>query len=118
VNGINYYKLKQINFNGAFEYSELRVVEWKDRNRPLGNDFLINPNPATSSLNFILPDALIKSDKLYFEVYNQLGQLVKRELKAIGSNNIQLDINKLESGFYILIVQENNQRYKSRFIKG
>ncbi|MGB0431755.1 MAG: hypothetical protein ACPGLV_14875, partial [Bacteroidia bacterium] len=41
VNGINYYRLKQVDFNGEFEYSNVLNVEFT----PAIHDFSVYPNP-------------------------------------------------------------------------
>lgn len=40
--GTNYYRLKQVDIDGAYEYSEIVFAF----HQPIGNDFIIYPNPA------------------------------------------------------------------------
>ncbi|HFA49288.1 MAG TPA: hypothetical protein ENJ95_09750 [Bacteroidetes bacterium] len=44
--GINYYRLKQIDFDGGFEYSKIISVEIKK-----DNDINIYPNPMNGEIN-------------------------------------------------------------------
>ena len=49
--GISYYRLKQTDFDGAFDYSEIKVVSSE-----ISDEVLIFPNPSNGIVNF-------KSDK-------------------------------------------------------
>jgi len=47
INGTSYYRLKQIDFNGQFEYSKVVSVNFKGEGHQVG---AIYPNPSTSGL--------------------------------------------------------------------
>lgn len=53
-NGLNYYRLKQVDFNGVFAYSEIEVV------RIEGGNYFIYPNPNTGKFVCKAPVANIK----------------------------------------------------------
>jgi hypothetical protein len=100
VQGGNYlYRLKQIDYNGTFEYSyevsaevNTPAVYALEQNYP--NPF----NPATN-INFsIAEDGIVK-----IRVYNLLGQEIKlllNEFREAGSHNITFDASSLPSGAY------------------
>jgi hypothetical protein len=95
--GTNYYRLKQVDFNGQFEYSNMVTVNYE-----LGmtnNELKIFPNPVQNELT-------ITNGKGQAVIYNMLGQPV-RELII---NNEQLIINTsdLAKGQYILHIQKQN----------
>ncbi len=98
--GSYYYRLKQIDSDGTFNFSnEVKV----DFIQP--NDFILNqnfPNPfnPSTTIEFILgEDSYVK-----LEVYNALGEKVAdllNENKEQGSYKIKFDASKLPSGIYI-----------------
>jgi hypothetical protein len=51
LEGVSYYRLKQTDFDGAFDYSEIKVVSSE-----ISDEVLIFPNPSNGIVNF-------KSDK-------------------------------------------------------
>ena len=86
LNGVSYYRLKQTDFDGAFEYSDLRVVI-------LGADdeLLVFPNPSiTGLINFQNP-----VDIGELAIYSSEGKLVFKEMVG---NTLQV---KLNPGVYL-----------------
>ena len=114
--GTNYsYRLKQIDLNGTFEYSNVVSI---NSNSP--SEFSLNqnyPNPFNPSTNiaYSLP---IKSD-VTLEVYNLIGQkimtLVNGEVDA-GKHTVQLNGSSMASGIYLFkltAVGENGFQFSS-----
>lgn len=85
--GISYYRLKQTDFNGAFTYSHVEVVEYKD-----SYEVSVFPNPAHEFMYIRSEQKIIK-----YELYNVLNQLIE-------SNTFQsqIDVRDLAAGNYIL----------------
>lgn len=78
LSGTNYYRLKQIDYDGQYEYSKvLSATIGTDSAAP----FRIFPNPASKLLTVQLPD-----DQLPYQLklYNNLGQVVWE--KATGTD--------------------------------
>ena len=94
------YRLKQIDFNGSFEYSNIVNV---NVGSPIAFELSQNyPNPFNPStkINFSLPERTNVSIK----VYNVLGSLVEEvinEIKDAGSYSVNFNANALSSGIYI-----------------
>lgn len=95
--GISYYRLKQTDFNGEFEYTEIRSVNFKGTN---DEEYTIYPNP---SKDIITISGLI-SEKENFKYYNSMGQEVTSFIKTLQRNNssLQLDISELTKGVYYI----------------
>lgn len=102
LKGNNYYRLKQVDFNGKFEYSEVKVVNFN-----LGDvELSVYPNPVTDVINF---SEVVKS----VEIYNLQGALIlKNETKAT-SINISVQI---KTGVYILKATLPNGSFISKQI--
>ncbi len=93
--GKSYYKLKQTDFNGEYEYSSIRSIDVLDE----GNIEAF-PNPFTSEL--ILKGKDLKVGEI--EVYNILGQNVNNLLifSSTSETEIQINTSALEEGAYFL----------------
>ena len=87
--GLSYYRLKQVDIDGSFSYSETKTAFRKEKIAV----WQIGPNPATETLELILPEEL-KSYSLSF--FDAKGAL----LLTIHSiqNHQKINISELSSG--------------------
>ena len=93
------YRLKQIDFNGVFEYSHIILV---DNLAP--SDFVLEqnyPNPfnPSTTIKFGLPE----KSNVVITVYNSLGAEVVtlvNEVREAGSYEIEFNANNFSSGIY------------------
>ncbi|NOS84662.1 MAG: T9SS type A sorting domain-containing protein [Ignavibacteria bacterium] len=99
--GKYFYRLKQIDYNGNYEYFDLAlpVIISKPKKFALGQSYP-NPSNPKSNIDFQLPERT----KVNISVYNLLGQLVSTlvndELDA-GIYTAEFNGNNLSSGTYI-----------------
>lgn len=96
LSGANYYRLKQVDFDGAFEYSGVRKVNF-------GTDakvYIIYPNPAQNSIKF---EGLSGTETIKF--FNALGNNVKTVNDATAS----IEVSDLAAGIYNVQIIEGNQ---------
>ena len=96
-NKTNYYRLKQVDFDGNSTYSKVIALSKKSK-----STLKISPNPAHSDLEI---SGIADGD--FIEIYNNLGQLVKT-ITVFDSNN-KVDISDLTSGTYVVKVVNNKQ---------
>lgn len=93
-----YYRLKQINFNGSFEYSDIVEVEIVPSEFALFQNY---PNPFNPNTN--IRYQLPKESKVVISLFNVLGaemiELVN-EQKEAGSYEFEFNANNLSSGTY------------------
>ncbi|MBI2417394.1 MAG: VCBS repeat-containing protein [Ignavibacteriales bacterium] len=120
VNGKNYYRLKQIDNNGSFSYSD--TIEAVYGNAP--REFLLTqnyPNPFNPStvITFTVP----ANGRATLKIYNTLGQLVTvlldGEVEAGTYNYVQFNAVNLATGLYFSRLEWNGkvQLKKMLFIK-
>jgi hypothetical protein len=106
-NGINYYRLKQVDFNGTYEYSDEVEV---DVNGPLTFDLAQNyPNPFNPSTNikYSVPEA----GNIRLSVYNVVGEevaVLAEGFSESGFFEVTFDASNLPSGIYISKLQSAN----------
>ena len=93
-----YYRLKQIDFDGRFELSELRSAELKS-NAPT---ITIGPNP-TSQMVYIEIENNI-NEYCQISLFNRNGEQVKSNTFNLedGSNRLAMNIDNLATGMYFL----------------
>jgi hypothetical protein len=90
---LNYYRLKQVDFDGKFEYTDIVLVEFTPSNNSTIN---IYPNPASHSLQIESESSIGK----IIHIFNVNGQVVKTFYQNV--SNQQIDITNLPSGTYFI----------------
>ena len=95
-----FYQLKQVDFDGAFEYSDIRVVRFDD----VRNDIQLSayPNPMTNELSLIV--SLSKGEAYQIGVTNLQGSKVHHENHIFTNGIHKLNTSEWNSGMYILQV--------------
>ena len=99
-----YYRLKQVDYNGAFKYSKIIAINNSiNKNAPIK----VYPNPAINSI-FVESNNGFKS----INIYNLQGVLIKKSIFN------EVDISAISAGIYLLEV-ENTEGGLSRirFVK-
>ena len=93
--GRNYYRLKQVDFDGKFEYSSVKSVVFD-----YGSTLF--PNPTTGIVNVISEDD--NADLTEAHVYNTMGQLLndKVTITILSKTQIQVDLTHLPPGIYLI----------------
>jgi len=106
VQGISYYRLKQTDYNGAFEvFKPVSVVHLEE------GDLQIGPNPTSDYLNVMI-DGTMGKGTLY--IFNMVGAKVL-ELNLINSFTT-IDINDLPSGNYMLKISADTINISRRIV--
>jgi hypothetical protein len=92
------YRLKQVDFDGSFEYSNVVEVDVAPRNFELAQNYPNPFNPVTK-IKFALP----KNSFVNLVVYNAIGQkvseLINREM-VFGYHEVEFSAAGLSSGIY------------------
>lgn len=102
--GQNYYRLKQIDINGAFDYSELVSVY----SSGLGV-LNIYPNPSQSLINIDGIDV----ENIRYRILDNTGRtIIKSEL-----DKNQIDISSLANGLYFLSLDLAGENIVQRIVK-
>jgi Peptidase family M28/Secretion system C-terminal sorting domain len=120
VSGVNqlYYRLKQVDFDGTFSYSDVVNVSY---DVPTGFVLTQNfPNPFNPStrINYFVPQESFVSIIVYDFLGREVMTLVN-ETRAIGSYEMVFDASNLPSGtyFYTMIAGDYSTTKKMILIK-
>lgn len=96
--GMNYYRLKQTDYNGEYTYSPVRAVEFK------GEELGIYPNP-TNDIFYVEGDL---NNVQVINIIDGRGRLVTSDSKDDLSREWNLSEHGLESGIYFVEFMLNN----------
>ncbi|MFN2430933.1 MAG: T9SS type A sorting domain-containing protein [Cryomorphaceae bacterium] len=101
--GLSYYRLKQTDFDGAFEYSSIKSVHFEN---PYSKGLTIYPNPTRDILNIKGFLSGVNS----VNIYNSIGQDVTSSVTIISRNEtaLKIDISPLTPGVYHLKTNYNS----------
>lgn len=98
--GLNYYRLKQVDFGGRNEYSELVSLEIEGQE----NDITLAPNPAFNGLTYV---DITGKDSGPVQIFDMNGHLVK-SISAKSSHSTEkvlIDLEGMNAGNYLIAVQ-------------
>jgi len=109
----HYYRLKQVNFNGVYTFSEILTIYMK------GNidQITVYPIPATDQVT-VLVNA--KKTATYNQMVTDLnGKIVMEDIVDLtaGEQSIKLDIQELTGGQYIFILTNGKDKLSTPIIK-
>ncbi|HEX7356888.1 MAG TPA: T9SS type A sorting domain-containing protein, partial [Ignavibacteriaceae bacterium] len=106
-NGTYYYRLKQLDYNGAFAYSHIVEV---DVTAPIEFTLSQNyPNPFNPStiISYSIPQNSFVTLKVYDVIGNEIATLVN-ETKSAGKYDIRFDASNLSNGVYFYTIKADN----------
>lgn len=104
TNGTNYYRLKQIDFNGEYTFSNVRSVVFT-----APAELNVFPNPAKNIVTINRgADAVI-------QIINELGQIMHAD-QEISGNSTTFNLSGLNSGVYFVKVQDEDSIYNRKII--
>ncbi|MBK6912330.1 MAG: T9SS type A sorting domain-containing protein [Ignavibacteriales bacterium] len=98
------YRLKQIDFDGSYDYSYAIEVEITTPTEFSLEQNYPNPFNPTTTISFSLPETGYTSLKVYDILGNEVANLVN-EVKDAGIYKVQFDGSNLSSGVYVYQLQ-------------
>ena len=106
--GINYYRLKQVDFDGKFEYSPIKAIT----NTADRMSVVVYPNPSVGDISLRVNNALEKY--IHIRVFTYQGKLVSA--RKFWSNTISWHqvIQLSQPGIYILAVEVDGQIFRKK----
>ena len=92
-NEISYYRLKQTDFNGQFEYTKIITVSCGDAKL---KDVKIYPNPATDEVTMEITGNM---ESVNFEIINSTGEVI---YKGNFNEKMTLQTSSFAAGIYVI----------------
>ncbi|MEO5966811.1 MAG: T9SS type A sorting domain-containing protein [Ferruginibacter sp.] len=105
--GLIYYRLKQVDLDGRFSYSN--VITVKNNNAEL---FSVYPNPAVDFVT--IKTSLNNNTKINYRIINANGKLVKEG--NLFNSNIRIDLKNVAAGVYFIKVTDANGKAETKTI--
>jgi hypothetical protein len=111
---ISYYRLKQVDYNGDFQYSN--VISSSCFN--LGEaEIIVYPNPCNDKLNITVENW--DSESIKFEITNTVGQMIYSGNieNTEDYNPTQIDTDNLKRGLFFIRFSDETQSLTKKFVK-
>ncbi|RZK46531.1 MAG: T9SS type A sorting domain-containing protein [Pedobacter sp.] len=111
--GKNYYRLKMMDMDNRFKYSDIQVVSFRKEKSAV---LTVYPNPVTDKISLNMAPA---GNQLWLQVVNYQGQKVWGSQGSISALNIALNgqLKQLAPGIYFIHLQDGSTRHIARFYK-
>ena len=110
--GLNYYRLKQVDYNGDFEYFQTVVVQ-NDTAVPLFCSVYPNPADAVIKLNLASSD---NENALDLYLYDTNGRIVYKLPIDAQEREIELKTSELNNGLYYFNVQQAREFFHGKML--
>lgn len=117
INGKSYYRLKQVDIDGAFTYSSIVVLNCTSNQNVIPATVNIFPNPTTDNLTININGL---EGKKSFVIYDVLGQEMTNKTITSTSANLQetIDVSSYANATYILRIDVDGKLYQIiKFVK-
>ena len=121
LQGVSYYRLKQTDFDGKFEYSDIISITYSLNTPAINSNMRLYPNPANNGSDVKLEMTGMPVDKeVLVVVSNVLGQQMYSKVILTDNNgNIIYAVdpyNQLPAGTYIIVASSNDTLLSKRLI--
>ena len=102
LNGINYYRIKQVDKDGTYQYSSVQKVSMAD----VVKHWNLYPNPAKNNTTLF---ALNSYDKAEITVSDLNGKIVYRTTlnNIVANQQISIPVQQLSKGIYVIKIATN-----------
>ncbi len=109
--GTNYYRLRQVDFDGTLTYHRIIAVDYKGKSMEL----LLFPSITSEALT--LRWSTEKAAPAEIRIYDQIGKLISHQFVKGEDSNLRLSVENLNPGHYYLQVRSVHGVRTERFIK-
>lgn len=112
VKGNNFYRLKQIDFDGNYDFSNIQIARMEDDLSK--NDFEVIPNPVSGNSFMLKISENNQAENIEISLYNYAGQLVRQaELNDLQN---EINVSDIESGMYLVHLKMNGENHWKRIV--
>lgn len=115
-NATNYYRVKQVDFNGKFSYSNIASINIGNKEYNTENEAIVKvfPMPVEDGLNI----TGIAVEEFDYTIQSLYGSIISNGKGNAINGESKIDVSTLNSGVYLLILtNESGLNQKVKFIK-
>ncbi|MCF8253642.1 MAG: T9SS type A sorting domain-containing protein [Bacteroidia bacterium] len=115
ANKMAYYRLKMVDVDGSFDYSNVRVVDFNDAKDA---EIKVFPNPFSDKLTITLSS--ISSENVQVEIVDLFGKVVAQQSQSLSVSNPEVlvpSLSKLSNGVYIIRIISGSDVHTRKLIK-
>jgi hypothetical protein len=113
LNGINYYRLRQVDFDGTTNYSKIISVNFKDN---IGTPTIaIYPNLVKTGEHMEIDLTQFPNQLMTFQLVNSQGQIVNT-FSLMGGSRQAFEAGNLPTGMYFLINANTTSKASTKFM--
>lgn len=95
--GVSYYRLKLVNVDGSFTYSNIETIVWEDP-----GFISIYPNPANQQFNIALGN--MDENSVLVQLIDIQGKIITNQSFAVNNGLVNIPTDKLSQGMYVVKV--------------
>jgi trimeric autotransporter adhesin len=114
-NKLAYYRLKMVDVDGSFDYSNVKVVDFNDAKDA---EIKVFPNPFSDKLTITLSS--ISTENVQIEIVDLFGKVVAQQNQILSVSNPEIvlpSLTKLSNGVYIIRIQSGSEIHTRKLIK-
>jgi hypothetical protein len=109
LQGTNYYRLRQVDFDGKFSFSQIRQVNFNGKVEVVA----VYPNPARQQLQVVANEFTGKGN---YTIMDMQGRQVQSGVFPQLQTPMQIGLNKLAPGIYSIVLRDGTKSETVRFI--
>jgi hypothetical protein len=110
VAGDNFYRLRQVDFDGGDLYSPVVTIVWTAK-----GELQLSPVPVTDRLKISLPEPQLEN--AHYVIFDYSGQIVRASTLLELPTALEIDVLSLPKGMYVLQLQAGRTLWRGRFLK-
>jgi hypothetical protein len=117
IEGVSYYRIKQVDFDGQSSVSAIRSVNYFKTNLPVNNAvFVVYPNPTENSAQLFFPNREA-NQSVMVSVYEVSGKLIYSKIAELNEQEQKIQLpDHLPAGAYFIMCSSGDQSYKQKLI--
>jgi 6-phosphogluconolactonase (cycloisomerase 2 family) len=118
LKGTSYYRLKQVDFDGHYTYSDLRDFYFTEEESEC--ELTVFPQPCSDQCNINIGSCGVQNDAPYqVSIYNMQGEQVFSKQGSVTKDQTftkSVSTNNLTSGMYVLVVSLSDKNYATKLM--
>ncbi len=114
MQGVNYYRLKQVDFDSNATVHEIRSVDFDGKTS--NSSLHLYPTEVQNQLTVVL-DAPVQDDQSALLIVDMLGRIVQQHKLSRDAVQQDVQVGNLPSGQYFITLQSGKTLQTARFVK-